>query len=488
MSAEIDPSPRLLRLKNWANHRAPLGLAFLIFGYLVFFSVLACQKLYYFRQGFDMAGNEQAIWNTLHGRPFRTSVFAFMQYDFDDGPVLLQIPLALVYAIHQSPYTLLVLQTLALAIAAWPVYLIGRDLLPQRWHALTLAAIYLIHPTTQHINMYEFQLRSFMIPFALGALLFLRRQKLGWYALFLCLMMFTKTEAGFTLVAFGAYALLSRKPWRFAAIPLVLGPSWIFVALGIIVPRFSQDDFITKIYSYGKLGESVGDVIKTMITNPGLTWQVITIPAKLSYLLRLFSLTAFLAFFSPTLILALPILMLNLISPNGVQFSLNYQYGALAYPFLIVAMAEGLVNLLGWSVKHSYIRQRLISAGVLGLLLIGVIGNLTLNNVVKSALTNRESPQRVADARAIIAQVPPHAAVAASTFLAPHLAQREEIYFFPGNPSYPAEYVDRAEYIVLDRRPIDKDPELLAALDKYLNHPEWQTLAEQGDFVLLQRP
>ncbi|MBS1966146.1 MAG: DUF2079 domain-containing protein, partial [Chloroflexi bacterium SZAS-1] len=297
-----------------------------IIGYIVVFAVASSLKLAWFRQGFDMAGNEQVIWNTLHGRFFQTSIFAFMQYDFDDGPVLLELPLALVYGLHQSPYTLLVLQSIALGIAAWPLYLLGSDLLGRRWQGLALALIYLLHPTTQHINMYEFQLRAFMIPFALGALLFLRRAQLLPYVLCLFLMLCTKTEAGFTLVMFGAYALVLRRPWPFIAIPLIAGPAWVAVALGIIVPHFSQGNFITQIYSYGVLGNSIGDVIWTLLTNPLLLLQTIATPPKLTFVAQLLGLQAFLALISPIAFLGLPILLMNIIAPNPVQFSLNYQY------------------------------------------------------------------------------------------------------------------------------------------------------------------
>ncbi len=462
-------------------------LTAMIVGYIGVFATLSCLKLAWFRQGFDMAGNEQTIWNTLHGRPFQISVFAMMRYDFDDGPVLLQLPLALLYGIHQSPYTLLILQSIALGIAAWPLYLIVRELLPKPWHALIIAAIYLLHPTTQHINMYEFQLRSFMIPFALAALLYLRRERLGLYCLFLFLMLCTKTEAGFTLIAFGLYAAWQRKPWKFIVFPLVLGPAWVGVALGVIVPAFSEGDFIANIYSYGRLGANVGDVIKTMLTNPALAFSVMTQLPKLRYLWQLFGLGGFLALFSPTLLLALPVLALNLISPNAVQFSLNYQYGSLVYPFLIVASVEGLLNLTRWTIRNQLWRERAVHGVVLGLLLISIIGNLTLNNVVKTAMGNRENATRVADAQAILAQVPDDAAVAASTFLAPHLAQRQEIYFFPGNKSYPAEYIARAEYLVVDRRPPGNSSVTRAALDQYLNDPAWVIVAEAGDFALLKQ-
>jgi hypothetical protein len=111
-----------------------------------------------------------------------------------------------------------------------------------------------------------------------------------------------------------------------------------------------------------------------------------------------------------------------------------------------------------------------------------------LNNVVLSFARNHEPPARVADAQAVMAQVPPNAALAASSFLAPHLAQREQLYFFPGNKSYPLRYVEeRAEYLIADRRPPSgnrQERELLAA---YLERPDWQVVAQQGDFVLLRR-
>ena len=477
----------LLRLEATANRFAPLLTAGAILLYIIVFAVLASLKLAWFRQGFDMSGNEQTIWNTLHGRPFRISVFAMMQYDFDDGPVLLQLPLALLYGIYQSPYTLLTLQSIALGLAAWPLYLIGRDLLPAAWQALALVIIYLLHPTTQHINMYEFQIRAFMIPFALGALLFLRRAQLWPYLLMLFLMMSTKTEAGFTLVAFGFLALLYRRRWPFVVVPWIVGPLWVVVALGVIVPRFSTGNFITEVYDYGALGKNVGEVIFNVITNPLLLLQTIGTGPKIEFVLRLFGVQGFLALLSPTTLLGLPVLLMNLIAPRRVQWSLNYQYPALVYPFLVVAAAEGLVFLSRWLARARVLRARLIAIGTLLLLLIAVYANLAWSNVVVSLWRQREPAHRVAAANALLAQVPPDAAVAATSFLAPHLAQREELYFFPGNASYPREYIDRAEYIAADRNTPGDNEKQRALLDDYLSRPDWEVVAEEGDFVLLRR-
>jgi uncharacterized membrane protein len=268
----------------------------------------------------------------------------------------------------------------------------------------------------------------------------------------------------------------------------VIGPLWVVIALGVIVPRVSEGDFITQIYSYGVLGNSVGEVIWTGLTNPLLVFQTIATPPKLAFVATLLGLQGFLALLSPIAILALPVLLMNLIAPNAVQFSLNYQYPALIYPFLIVAAAEGLVRLAGWIGRAPQTRKLIISIGMTLLLVIAFGANIYLNNVVLSLARNHEPPARVADAQAIIAQVPPEAALAASSFLAPHLAQREQLYFFPGNKSYPLRYVEeRAAYLVADRRPPSGNRQERELLADFLRRPDWELIGQQGDFVLLRR-
>ncbi|NJN68267.1 MAG: DUF2079 domain-containing protein [Chloroflexaceae bacterium] len=500
--------PLLLKSRHALNRAAPHLAVGVVALYIATFTALSILKLALLRQGFDMAGNEQTIWNTLHGRPFRTSIFAFMDYDFDDGPVLLQLPLALLYGIHPAPSTLLFLQTVALGLAAWPLYLVGRELLPEPWHALALVLLYLLHPTTQHINLYEFQLRAFLLPFALGSLLFLRWEWWWPYVACLLLMIATKTEAGFTLVAFGLYALLTRRSWHFVLPPLLIGPLWVVLALGVIVPHFSRGDFIRDIYRYGVLGNSIGEVIWNLATNPlRFLHTVMSTPEKLTYVGLLFGIQGFLALLSPTTLLALPVLAMNLIAPNRVQFSLNYQYPALVYPFLLVAAAEG-VMVVARGVAHLR-KNRATATGTgkedeedeedapyahgvanagMALLVVGaLVANVALNNVVLGLLRHHESAARVADARAIIAQVPPGVPLAASSFLAPHLAQREELFFFPGNQSYPRAYLARAEYLVADRHAPGMSQEERELLHDYLHRPDWEIVAQEGDFVLLRR-
>ncbi len=482
-------SSTLASLWAWVDAHARALLIGMLVLYFAVFSAASIFKLETLQQGFDMAGNEQTIWNTLHGRFFETSVFAKMQYDFDDGPVLLEVPLAGLYALYPSPHILLVLQTLAITLGALPLYLLARDLWKRASAGLVAAAVYLLHPTVQHMNLYEFQYRSFSLAFALAAFYFFEKKKWGWWALFLVLAMATKTESALLVIFFGLYALLRRRPWTYVVPPIVAGAAWFYVALFVIVPHYTQGgSFAASIYSYGWLGNSFGEILRTLVTRPGYVLAHVFQADKLRFLFSLFFTLVFLPLLSPLeLLLALPILGLNLLSPNLVQYSLYYQYQALTLPFLLVAALYGLHRLqLFLEKRRSWPGEQILNVALVILLLFAGANSLFWKNALWNTWRHRDTPQRIADARAVLARVPDGSPVAASTFLAPFLAQREGIYFFPGNKSYPQEYIARADYLVTDTGPSlpIKGQELL---QQYLADGSWQVELQQGDFLLLRR-
>jgi uncharacterized membrane protein len=481
---------RVSSLWSWVDghHRALLVL--LLVGYFVLFSAGSIYKLETLRQGFDLAGNEQTIWNTMHGRFFRTSVFALMDYDFDDGPVLLQLPLAVLYAIYPSTYTLLVLQTLAIVLGALPLFWLGRDLWGRPSAGLVAASLYLLHPTVQTINLYEFQYRSFSMCFALFAFYFFEKRRWWLWALFLFLAMATKTESALLVIVFGLYALLRRRRWDWVVPPVLAGAAWFYVALFVVVPHFTKggDSFVGSIYSYGFLGDSFGEVIRNMVTRPFFVLQQILQPAKVRFLLTVFFLSGFLPLLSPMeLLLAAPIFFINLISPNRVQFSIYYQYQGLTVPFLIVGSLYGLHRLQGWLHNHrGWGRQQFLNLAMFFLVLFALVNCALWRNALLTTLRNGDTRARIRDARAVVALVPEDVPVAASSFLAPFVARRQGVFFFPGNRSYPEEYIAKAEYILTDTSKYlsERGHELL---EEYLRNDEWVVLAEEGDFLLLWR-
>ncbi len=488
-----------------------LLLILLLLGYFLLFSAASIFKLEVLRQGFDLAGNEQTLWNTMHGRFFQTSVFfPTMQYDFDDGPVLLQLPLAGLYALYPSPYTLLILQTAVIVLGALPLYALARDLWGHPAAGLMAAAFYLLHPTVQHMNLYEFQYRSFTMAFALCAFYFFERRKYGLWALFLLLGMATKTESALLAISFGLYALLRRRHWGYVLPPIAIGGLWFYLALFVVAPCFTlgESSFVAGIYSYGYLGNSFGEILHTLLTRPLFVLSQLFWPEKVRFLGQILFLCAFLPLLSPReLVLPAPIFFLNLLSPNPVQFSLYYQYQGLIVPFLLVAMLYGLRRLQRFlDSRGERFRSgagrwpEIFQVSFLLLLLFGLANCLLWNNALWSTLRKRDTSQRITDARVVVAQVPAKAPLAASSFLAPFVARREGLYFFPGNRSYPfricpgssddtscpEEYFVPADYLLTDTS--EALPEAgREMLERFLAEGSWEVVVRQGDFILLRR-
>jgi hypothetical protein len=115
------------------------------------------------------------------------------------------------------------------------------------------------------------------------------------------------------------------------------------------------------------------------------------------------------------------------------------------------------------------------------LLFSSMLFNLTWNNLALRALNNPEPPDRRIAAEQVLAQIPPDASVGASQFLGPHLARRRNLYFFPGNKSYPFP-LETVEYIVADLN-IDS----ASVLGVREADPSWKTVAQDDGYVLLKR-
>ena len=145
--------------------------------------------------------------------------------------------------------------------------------------------------------------------------------------------------------------------------------------------------------------------------------------------------TAFLSLLAPeVLILALPSLAINLLADFPPMHEVHTLiYAAPVVPFVLMAAVMGLARLKQW-VGERRLRLTLLLGAVLALLLLllGVVDQLLYGylpgagNYMPLSVTAHH--QRAA---AIIAQIPPDAAVSAQDRLDPHVSGRKTIYIFP---------------------------------------------------------
>jgi hypothetical protein len=316
------------------------------------------------------------------------------------------------------------------------------------------------------------------------------------------------------VVAFGMYAALRRLPWAYAVVPLLVGLVYFYVAITYITPQFYSGSFtpervevpfdLERDYNdlwpcgvspqacyYMHLGGGIPNIIKNILTHPVEIFFFIFQPAKLWYLFLMFGGLLFLPLFAPReLLLAAPIFAINLLSNRVYQYVITEQYQILAIPGLVIAAIYGAAWLLENVERRTQnVEQRSQRPLIyLGALLLVLLINIPLKNPVVSALRNPERPERVAIMERMRAQIPPEATVAATSFLAPHLLPRMELYFIPGGPMH--HQPEEAEYVFIDTRAATLRAEAARGNDilgELLADPAWELLDQEDDLVLLRQ-
>jgi uncharacterized membrane protein len=336
----------LRRLRNPSLPALLLGLAILI--YAVGFSYLTITRYAAFEaRALDLGNLHQTVWNTANDRPFHMTnqPGTLNRLSLHVEPILL--PIAALYWLHDGPETLLIVQSLVVALGAWPLYALAKWRLRNRWLALLPALVFLLNPTIQAANWLEFHPVTLAPTFLMAAFYCLVTKRNGWFAVFALLAASCKEEIGLLLFMVGLYALVFLRRPRIGLVTMVLSLSWSLIAVLGIQQFFADGNIHWGRYDY--LGISPLDKVVALFTQPALVWQQLAAADTVGYLLRLLWPVGFIALFAPEiLLLALPSLAINLLAdfpPMHQVYTLIY--AAPILPFVMLAMVEGVARVVG---------------------------------------------------------------------------------------------------------------------------------------------
>src|SRR3989344_651265 len=143
-----------------------------IFIYISVLGSVSVSRHYNFQtQAWDMGIFVQTFWNTAQGRIMQNSIEEVPNhFGVHMSPILfLLVPGFLIFP---SAYYLLIIQTLALAFGALPLYLFAKKILQRKDFALLLAIGYLLYPSLHRVNLFDFHPISFFPPLLFAALYF----------------------------------------------------------------------------------------------------------------------------------------------------------------------------------------------------------------------------------------------------------------------------------------------------------------------------
>lgn len=307
--------------------------------YIFVFTLICALKFNSFGyDDFDLAHHAQTLWNILHGS-LHCSILGidFLGNHFH----LILFFIVPLYALASHPLTLVILQTLCLGLAAYPLYLICRKELNSRF-GLAFAAAYLLYPGLGYTNLFEFHPTALATFFLLWMFYFFIAGRFWWFAASMFFSLACQENISLLVTMVGIYALIRRRRLRWILVPVLAGGLWFYLAVFKLIPFFGGGIIEFRDVLYGHLGSSFGEIFKNIILHPFQILAFMFTPRKIIYLVQLLGPAAFLSIFDPaSFLILIPPLAQHLLSRRATELNIYYHYTAEMIPFIFVSACFG---------------------------------------------------------------------------------------------------------------------------------------------------
>lgn len=421
---------------------------------------------------FDLGIFDQAVYLISQGQPPISSFIGF--HILGDHAAWIFYPLALLYKIYPSVYWLFAVQAAALTLGALPTWYLARQAGLKESQGIAVVFVYLLQPLLFNANLFDFHPEVIAVPLLLAAVLAARLDRLGWFCLSIFPVLGCKEVLPLTIAGMGVWLLLFEKRRLYGAIALCAGVAWFLIATQVIIPFFNSAE-ATALVRYSYLGNSVLDIAKNIVLQPGLILGRVFSLDNLEYLVLL--LAPVIWALSPQgikpLVGAIPCLALNILADYSPQKNLIHQYSVPALPFLVLAVISSLAAGRGWLQN----KRAIILWSLVAFLCLAKFPHFG-GKYLKSLDTWQATKEA-------IAQIQTKGSVYTTAEICPHLSHRKLITFTTSD-SPPAD-LNTYNYVLLNvRHPgWSNSQEFTASLANQLKNNQGFQLKYQRDDVYL---
>jgi uncharacterized membrane protein len=400
---------------------------------LVFSFVTVTRHFTFLTHALDLGYYVQLTWNLAGGRGPYVSLPAMHAWGDHLSPIMyLFVP---AFWVAPGPVVLLVAQSAALALGAVPVFAIARRRLGDERPAVAFAVLYLLNPSLHGINVRDFHAAALAIPLLLAVLYCVEAGRPGLFAVAVALALLCREDAALPVLGIGAWLAVVRRR-------LVWGATTLAIALGVlvadvrwIIPWYRGEPY-PHLARYARYGDSLGGIASGLLLHPLRALGALLSAGRLVYLLALLAPLGFLPLLAPAEILgALPALSQNLFASDPILYHHRTQYQSFVLPFVIGAAIAGYERL---------------AARAPGRWPVGVVAvAMALSLALAARTVNDLSFARwwpgpgARAASAVVARVPPEAAVSAQDPYVAHLSLRQQVSVFPLG-------IERADHVLLN--------------------------------------
>lgn len=484
----------------------------------------------------DSVMYEEHLWNVLHGKGFRS----YLDPGLFLGEHIQLIHLALLplYAIWPSHLLLELFESLVLAAGAIPVFWMARRWSGSSRAGVCLAVAYLLYSPLQFLDI-AIDLKTFRpICFGLTAVLFaldqLERGRIKTTVALFVVALLAKEDFPLILAPLGCWIaaqpflnngrtdeagpllpefMTSRKKALQCGIGLaVASVGYLLLVMRVLIPFFREGADPHYARYFGKFGNSMGEIILGMLSQPSLVIEELVTVSSVSYLLALLLPLAFLPLLSPARFgVAVPILgllCLNEIVKSDPQP--HHHFHAPVVPVLFWAAAHSLTKFRGDSnsrlrglVDRFVSRDRLfIPAFTLALCC--ALGSVVGMSPLSIKFWDSGSffywgklyvpTERAENFASVLEQIPPDARVASTDFVHPRFTHHARSYdyshYLRKVAGYENQVPDDSDFIVIDTQHYYSDIKSPEQVRELREEPDkWELLEDRSDgyFIVLKR-
>lgn len=485
----------------------------------------------------DSVMYEEHLWNVLHGKGFRS----YLDPGLFLGEHIQVIHLALLplYAIWPSHLLLELFESLVLAAGAIPIFWMARRWAGSSRAGVCLAVAYLLYSPLQFLDI-AIDLKTFRpICFGLTAILFaldqLERGRIKTTVALFVFALLAKEDFPLILAPLGCWIaaqpflnngrtdeeggrllpefMTSQKiAWKYGIGLAVASVGYLLLVMRVLIPFFREGADPHYARYFGKFGNSMGEIILGMLSQPSLVIEELVTVSSLSYLLALLLPLAFLPLLSPVRFgVAVPILgllCLNEIVKSDPQP--HHHFHAPVVPVLFWAAAHSLAKFrhdsksrLRAFVDRFLSRDRLFMPAF-ALALCCAIGSVVGMSPLSIKFWDSGSffywgklyvpTERAENFASVLEQIPPEARVASTDFVHPRFTHHARSYdyshYLRKVAGYENQVPDDTDFIVIDTQHYYSDikgPEQVRELQE--EPDKWELLDDRTDgyYIVLKR-
>ena len=431
--------------------------------------------------GFDHGIFDQEIWLASRFKdPFLTTRGLNMWANHVNPIIYLLVPF---YWLGAGAGFLYLVQTVAFASGAVPLWLIARDKFANDWLALAIPTAWLLYPSLQWMTWWHFHPESFAVPALLFAWYFSEKARWIPYAICVVLVVAVKEDAALAGIALGIIVAI-RKDRRVGLLTAGLSLLWLVICLKVIIPQAVGGSNPFYASQFSALGDSTNEIVFNGIRHPSRVWELAVEESRRAYYGQMLLPVGLIALLAPhVLAVAAPTLLVNIVNAQGYTHSYKYQYSAIVSVGVFLAVVYAIAQFRRPGMRRFLAGGLCACAFATSLLW----GPSPMNpRAFNSGIWARKSSPHLQAVERAVKRVPANAGVSASYTIVPHLTHRTVIYEWP-NPWVRAYYgIDGQEpkkwtpaavdYLVLDEG-------LNASMRPLLD----QLIAPGGEFRLISK-